>query len=592
MIDMSKVSKRTKIVCTLGPATDDNNVLRNMIGAGMDIARLNFSHGVYAEHERRMNQIKAAREELGVPLPLILDTKGPEIRLKTFAGGSAKIETGQTFTLTTDDVEGDNARVSVTYADLPADVTIGSRIMIDDGKAELRVEKVEGASILCKVENGALLKDRKSINLPDVEISMPYLSDKDVEDILFGITQGVDFIAASFTREAKDVLDMRQVLERNGGNGIKIIAKIENRQGVNNIDEILRVADGIMVARGDMGVEIPMEELPYIQKVLIEKAYTSGRMVITATQMLESMIENPRPTRAEATDIANAVYDGTSAVMLSGETAVGAYPTEAVDTMSRIICQTESRINYTQQFGISTKANKNVTDAISHATCTTAHDLDAAAIISVTKSGSTARMISKFRPACPIVGCTPNEQTYRQLSLSWGVIPVSSEEKYSTDELFAHAIECALDAGVVRNGDLVVLTAGVPVGVSGTTNILKVDIVGDILVTGVGNGVMTETECSGNLCVCNDEDEALSSFKDNDILVIPFTTNKTLHLLRKAKGIITEEAGTTSHAAIVGLTLEIPVITGAAAATDILKSGTTVTIDSAHGLVYSGVTRI
>ena len=589
-MDLPRILKKTKIVCTLGPSTDDNKILVSMIEAGMDIARLNFSHGIYSEHGRRIDQIKSVRSEHGFPIPIVLDTSGPEIRLKTFKGGSALIETGQTFTLTTDDVVGDNTRASVTYAGLPADVNIGTRVMIDDGKVELRVEKAEDSSVLCTVVHGALLKDRKSINLPDVEISMPYVSGKDMEDIKFGISHGVDFIAASFTRTAKDVLDMRRVLEQNGGHGIKIIAKIENRQGVNNIDEILRVADGIMVARGDMGVEIPLEELPYIQKFLIKKAYSSGRMVITATQMLESMIENPRPTRAEVTDIANAVYDGTSAVMLSGETAVGAFPKEAVDTMSRIIRQTESEINYSQHFGAGAKADKNVTDAISHATCTTAHDLDSAAVITVTKTGGTARMISRFRPACPIIGCTTDEQTYRQLNLSWGVVPVMAEEKTSTDDLFAHAVDCAVDTGVVRKGDLVVITAGVPVGVSGTTNILKVTIVGDVLVSGAGNGVLAE--CSGNLCVCKDEDEALANFKDGDILVIPFTTNKTLPILKRAKSIITEEAGVTSHAAIVGLTLDIPVITAAHAATDILKNGTIVTIDSAHGIVYGGITRI
>ena len=580
--------KKTKIVCTLGPATDDDDVLRSMIEAGMDAARINFSHSVYEEHDRRIDQVKRIRDEMGVPVPIMLDTGGPEIRMRKFAGGQARIEDGQNFILTVDDIEGDENRVSVSYAGILAEVKPGTRVMVDDGNAELLVESVKAPDIICKVVHGALLKDRKAINLPDVDLAMPYISDKDRADIEFGVSRGVDFIAASFVRTANDVLDVRRILEQNGAHKVKIIAKIENRQGVNNIDEILRVSDGIMVARGDMGVEIPFEELPYIQKKLIKKTYSSVRMVITATQMLESMLENPRPTRAEITDIANAVYDGTSAVMLSGETAVGAYPALAVDTMSRIVRSTEANIDYARQFS-DASAEKKVTDAISHATCTTAHDLCAAAIITDTKTGNTARMISKFRPACPIIGCSTEEQTLRQLNLSWGVVPVMTEHSETTDDLFVNAVKSAVDTGVVKNGDLVIITAGVPVGVSGTTNMLKVAIVGDVLVTGTGNGVLAE--CCGNLCVCKDEDEALKNFNDGDILVIPFTTNKSLPLLKKAKGIIAEEAGLTSHASVVGLTLEIPVITSASSATDILKSGTTVTIDSANGLVYSGITR-
>jgi len=588
-MDSSVEVKKTKIVCTLGPSTDDDSVLRAMIGAGMDIARLNFSHGEREEHGRRIEQIKRVRGEMGLPIAVILDTSGPEIRLKKFEGGSALIETGQTFTLTTDDVMGDKNKVSVTYAGILSDVKPGTRVMIDDGNAELRVEYVEGHDVVCTVVHGELLKDRKSVNLPEVMLSMPYVSEKDEADLEFGISHEVDFVAASFVRGASDVLEIRRILEQNGGHGIRIIAKIENRQGVDNIDEILRVADGIMVARGDMGVEIPFEELPHIQKMLIKRTYESGRMVITATQMLESMIENPRPTRAEITDVANAVYDGTSAVMLSGETAIGAYPAKAVDTMSRIIRSTEVDINYAKRFLNNITVNKNITDAISHATVTTAHDLSAAAIITVTETGNTARMISKFRPACPIIGCTPDEQTCRQMNLSWGVVPAMAEKTDNTDDLLTNAVKCAVDTGIVKRGDLVVLAAGVPVGISGSTNIMKVVIVGDVLVSGKGNGITAE--CHGNLCVCKSETEALENFKDGDILVIPCTTNKLLPLLKKAKGIITEEAGLTSHAGVVGLTLEIPVITSANNATDILKSGATVTIDCVHGLVYGGITR-
>jgi len=474
--------KKTKIICTLGPSTDDDNVLRCMIKTGMDIARLNFSHGVYEDHDKRINQIKRLRDELGVPIAVMLDTRGPEIRLKTFKGGSAKISAGQSFTLTTEEIEGDNTIASITYKDLVSVAKPGTSIMIDDGATELRVENAKGSNIACKVLNDAELKDNKSINLPGIELPMPYISDKDMDDIRFGISRDIDFIAASFVRTANDVLDMRRFLLDNDGDQIKIISKIENRQGVNNINEILKETDGLMVARGDMGVEIPFEELPGIQKTLIQKSYSSGRMVITATQMLESMITHPRPTRAEITDIANAVYDGTSAVMLSGETAVGSFPAEAVAVMSRIVISTESNVDYTKYFQIRrSNIEKSITNAISHATCTSAHDLGAAAIITVTKSGNTARMISKFRPGTPIIGCTPDEKTLRQLNMSWGVTPVLIGDKTNTDDLFADAVRSALNTGIVKEGDLVVLTAGVPVGMSGTTNILKVSIVGESL---------------------------------------------------------------------------------------------------------------
>jgi len=475
--------KRTKIICTLGPSTDDSDhVLIAMMKAGMDIARLNFSHGSYAEHSRRIEQVKRLREELRLPIAIMLDTSGPEIRLRTFKGGETRVKAGQTFTLTTEKIEGDNTIASVTYGDLCSYVKPGTSIMIDDGAAELCVEHAAGPNIVCRVINDAELKDHKSVNLPEVELPMPYISDKDMADIMFGISYDVDFIAASFVRAADDVRDLRRFLDENGGDQIKIISKIENRQGVNNIDEILLETDGVMIARGDMGVEIPFEELPHIQKTLITKSYTAGRMVITATQMLESMITQPRPTRAEITDIANAVYDGTSAVMLSGETSVGAYPAEAVATMTRIILSTETNIDYTKYFFIRRSGiEKNITNAISHATCTTAHDLEAAAIITVTRGGTTARMISRFRPDCPIIGCTPDERTMRQLNLSWGVKPALIGIKDNTDDLFADAVNCALETGIVNKGDLVVLTAGVPVGAIGNTNILRVVIAGDPL---------------------------------------------------------------------------------------------------------------
>ncbi|WHH60466.1 pyruvate kinase [Petroclostridium sp. X23] len=582
--------RRTKIVCTLGPATDDMNVLRKLMDKGMNVARLNFSHGNHEEQQQRVDMFKKLRDEMQAPIALMLDTKGPEIRIKNFKEGTVELQEGQTFTLTTKEVEGTNEIVSVTYQGLPKDVKCNDKVLIDDGLIELVVQEVNGADIICEVQNAGKVSNHKGVNVPGVSVNLPYISEKDHQDILFGIKNDFDFIAASFVRSAQDVLQVRKVLELNNGAKIQIIAKIENGEGVNNIDEILRVCDGIMVARGDMGVEIPLEELPVIQKMLIEKCYQAGKPVITATQMLDSMIRNPRPTRAETTDIANAIYDGTSAIMLSGETSVGKYPVESVLTMSRIALRTEKSIDYKKRFAITEFNMKpNVTNAISHATCTTAHDLGATAIISVTKSGHTARMVSKFRPACPVVATTISEKVYRQLALSWGVYPFLAETKETTDDLFDHAVDKAVESKMVKNGDLVVITAGLPVGISGNTNVLKVHIVGHVLAEGVG---VNNLSVSGNLCVAKNVEQALREFNEGDILVVESTTNELLPILKKATGIITEQGGITSHAAIVGMTLEIPVITGAKGATEILKSGTTVTIDSTRGLVYSGVAKV
>ncbi len=578
--------RKTKIVCTLGPATDDEQVLRQLFLNGMNVARLNFSHGTYEAHQKRIDAFKKVRNELNLPIALLLDTKGPEIRIGYFETESVELIQGKPFTLTTKELKGNEKIVSVSYKALPRDVKPGTRILIADGLIELVVEDVSATEIKCVVAAGGTISSQKSINVPGIKLSMPFLSKKDEEDIIFGIQNDFDYIAASFTRCADDVLDIKRVLEHNGGKDIHIIAKIENSDGVQNIDEILKVSDGIMVARGDMGVEIAFEELPRIQKLLIKKGYSAGKKVITATQMLESMIVNARPTRAEATDVANAIYDGTSAIMLSGETAIGKYPVESLTTMSRIALSTEDNIHYEKRFNeLAVDTSSDVTNAISHATCTTAQDLRAAAIITVTKSGSTARMVSKFRPSCPIVGCTTEPRVYRQLAMSWGVLPMMAEEKSTTDELFDHAVEKAVEAGVVKNGDLVVITAGIPLGISGTTNILKVHIVGHVLVS--GTGVLPSSVC-GTLCVCKDEDEAIENFEDGNILVIPETSNKILSIMKKCRGIVTETEGRTSHAAIVGLTLDIPVICGAANATSILKSGTTVTLDGTSGLVYYG----
>ena len=576
--------RKTKIICTLGPATNTEEKIRELILSGMDVARLNFSHGSHESHLECYRMVRKVSGELGMPVGILLDTKGPEIRLGTFRGGKALLQRGQSFTLTTRETEGDETIVSVSYAGLPGDVRPEGRILLDDGLIELRVAQKTETDILCTVVNGGPISDRKGVNLPGASLSMPYISQKDYEDILFGIETGFDFIAASFVRDARDVLEIRKILETQSCHSIKLISKIENSQGVENIDEILRVSDGIMIARGDMGVEIPLEEVPVLQKMLTEKVYSSGKLVITATQMLDSMMKNPRPTRAEATDVANAIYEGTSAIMLSGETAAGAYPIESVKTMSTIARRTEQDIDYRGRFQLFPGGERlsDVTNAISHATCTTALDLGAAAIITVTKSGQTAREISKFRPDIPIVGCTCEEKTYYQLALSWGVTPLMIEEKETTDELFEHAVEKAVEAGLIASGDLVVITAGVPLGISGTTNLLKVHMVGNILVSGVG---VNQGNAVGRLCVAKDAAEAGEKFQPGSILVVPYTDNSYMELLRKASGIVTEQEGANSHAAVAGMALDIPVIVGAVGATRILKNGVTVQIDSSRGTV-------
>ena len=582
--------RKTKIVCTLGPATDDSNVLRQLMLGGMNVARINFSHGDHAEHKRRIDEFKKLRDELNLPVALLLDTKGPEIRIKDFKDGCITLKNDELFTLTTEDISGDEHRVSVTYDKLPSEISGGTRILIDDGLIELVVNEISGNDIVCRVVNGGTLSNKKSINIPGVSIKMPYMSQKDKDDILFGIREDVDYIAASFTRTAYDVLEIRKILDENNGHDIQIIAKIENHQGVSNIDDIIKVSEGIMVARGDMGVEIPYEELPSLQKMLIKKCYKAGKKVITATQMLDSMIRNPRPTRAETTDVANAVYDGTSALMLSGETAIGKFPVESLLAMTRIAERTEERIDYRGRFlKEEVSAAPNITNAISHATCTTAMDLGATAIITVTKSGDTARMISSYRPPCPIIGTTTERKVYHQLAMSWGVVPAMSMEQQTTDDLFEHAVNCAVETGCVKNGDLVVITGGIPLGISGTTNTLKAHLVGHVLVEGKS---VTGLSVSAPLCVAHTTEEAVRNFKDGDILVINQTTNEILPILKKASGIITEEEGMATHAVIVGMTLDIPVITGAKNALAILKSGTIVTIDGNRGLVYSGVTKI
>ena len=576
--------RKTKIICTLGPATEDETVLRRLMLGGMNAARFNFSHCTHEDATKKLEAVTRLREELGLPIATILDTKGPEIRVKTFQNGPIQLEAGDTFTLTTREVEGDDKIVSITYKDLPKDLKAGSRVLIDDGLVEMRAEHVSDTDIVCTVLNGGRVSNHKGINVPGTKLSMPFISEQDRSDIIFGIENGFDYIAASFTRSAEDILEIRHILKEHDCHSMNIIAKIENMEGVENIDEILRVVDGIMVARGDMGVEIPLEDVPVLQKELIQKSYLAGKQVVTATQMLDSMMKNPRPTRAEATDVANAIYDGTSCIMLSGETAAGKYPVEALETMVRIAEKAEESINYIKRFNSRDNSDVafDVTNAISHATCTTAHDLGAKAIITVTKSGVTARQLSKFRPLYPIVGCTTEKHVWRQLNLSWGVVPMLIDEVEDTDALFERAVDAAERTGLVKSGDLVVITAGVPLGISGTTNMMKVHVVGHVLVT--GNGV-TEQSVSARLCVCKRLADIPKRFRDGDILVVPETNNTIVEYLRRCSGIITEDAGANSHAAIVGLAMDKPVITGAEHATDLLKSGAVVTLDAKNGRV-------
>ena len=469
--------RKTKIVCTIGPATDDDKILREMMLAGMNVARFNFSHGDYDIHKNRFEQVTRLRKELGIPVATMLDTRGPEIRLGKFVDNKpVEVYDGDSFILTTEDVPCTAERASITFKGLPADVSVGTRILINDGVIELKAEKITATDIFCKVISGGTLSNNKGVNVPGVELSMPYLSERDMSDLEFGSKLGFDFIAASFVRSSADINYLKKFTKSLGWSTPRIIAKIENMDGVNNIDEIIDASDGIMVARGDMGVEIPFEQIPAIQKAIIEKGYLAGKQVITATQMLESMITNPRPTRAEITDVANAIYDGTSAIMLSGETAAGKHPVEAVSTMALIAETTEKDINYISRLSKRPISMvKNRTNAISHAAVTTAHDIGAKAVITVTKSGSTARNLSKFRPSCMIIGCTPSETVLRQMSMSWGVYPVLMDEKETTDELFYCAVKAAEAAGYISKGDVVVLTAGIPLGVAGTTNMLKVD---------------------------------------------------------------------------------------------------------------------
>ena len=577
--------RKTKIICTLGPSTDKDGVLRELIANGMNVARFNFSHGSHEEHKGRLDLLKSLREELGKPVAALLDTKGPEIRLKDFKNGTEMLEAGQTFTLTTRDVEGTKEICSITYKDLPQDVAPGGTIMLDDGLIKLQIQTVNDTDIVCTVLNSGKIKNKKGVNVPGVHLSMPYMSQRDKDDIIFGIEQGFDFIAASFVRTAQDVYEIRNLLNEYDSN-IRIIAKIENREGVNNIDSILAAADAVMVARGDLGVEIDFTELPGIQKNIIERSFSFGKPIVTATQMLDSMMVNPRPTRAEISDVANAIYDGTSAIMLSGETAAGAYPVEALKTMSAIAERTEQEGFHLRGRTMDSNPGKiSVSDATAHAACLTARDVNAAAIVTVSESGTTARLLSKYRPQQPIIACVMREQVQRQLSLSWGITPLMMSLAHSTDELIEMSTALAKENGYLHNGELAVVTAGVPVGVSGTTNMIKIHMVGNCLATGVGVGPENNDVASGKACVCRTMDEVRAKFKPGMVLVVPSTSNEMLSFVRDAAALVVEEPGLNSHAAIAGKALLKPTVVGAAGATSHIRDGLMVAVDCAHGSV-------
>lgn len=582
--------KKTKIVATIGPASESEEMLKKLIKQGVNVCRLNFSHGDHSEHQKRIDTIKKVREELGIPVAIMLDTKGPEIRLGDFKEGIVEIKQGQEFTLTTRDILGDETIIGVSYKDMPNDVSVGGIILIDDGLIEFRVKEITGTEILMEALNEGTLKNHKGVNVPNVNINLPAITEKDISDIIFGIKNDVDFIAASFVRKATDVNDIRRVLEDNGGLNIDIISKIENQQGLDNIEEIIHVSDGIMVARGDLGVEVATEEIPMIQKDLIRKCNIAGKPVITATQMLDSMIRNPRPTRAEVTDVANAIIDGSSAVMLSGETAAGKYPLEAVRTMYNIAINIENSLDYKEMLKNKSIGNEiSTTNAISKATVNTAADLGAKAIITATSSGYTSKAISKFRPKAPIIAATTKENVMRKMALEWGVYPVLAPESNSTDEVIDLSIQATMEAGYVEEGDLVVITAGIPVGLAGTTNMIKVHTIGKVITTGMGIGNKVGT---GRIVIGNSEDELLSTFEDGDILVCKASHKDMVKFMERASAIIAEEGGLTSHAAIVGLNLNKATVVGVEDATRIFKDGDIVTVDSSTGQIYKGNAKV
>lgn len=575
---------RTKIICTLGPACDDDEIMRGLLTGGMDCARMNFSHGSHEEHGERLKRFRRIRDELGLDTAVLLDTKGPEIRTGIFKE-KVTLVTGQEYRISREDVEGDETHCSISYKDLYKDISVGQAILFDDGLVGMRVTEIHrNGDMELLVENGGELSSRKSVNVPGAQLALPGLTESDEKDILFAIGNDYDFIALSFVRKAADVQAVRRLLEKNGGESIQLIAKIENQEGVDNIDEIIRAADGVMVARGDLGVEIPVEQVPVVQKQIIKKCQSAFKTVIIATQMLDSMIRNPRPTRAETSDVANAIFDGTSCTMLSGETANGKYPVESLRTMVGIARTAESNINYWGRLQqLHDPATHSITDAISMATCTTAREMGAKCIATVSQSGHTARAISRFHPACPIACATPNPKVVRQLRLTWGVYPFLVEPVKSTDKLFEVAANIVMSSGLGRAGDLVVITAGTPVGVSGTTNTLRVELLGDALVTGVAVGG-ADVSTTGTVTVVDRTNVIDPDACYGHILVAGAATSELLPLLRRARALVVEKPDTDGYGAAAAAMLDIPVIVEASGATNILKQGTVVTLETEKGV--------
>lgn len=578
--------KKTKIVCTIGPSTDSYEVLKALVNEGMNVARLNFSHGTHPEHKKRIDTIKKLRDDIDEPIAIMLDTKGPEIRIKTFKDGMIRIEQGQDFTLTSEDIEGDETKVSVTYKDIAKDLKANDRVLIDDGLVEFTVISVDEKNVYMKAVNSGELSDRKGVNLPSVKVNLPTLTEKDIEDLIFGIENDVDFIAASFIRSAKDVLEIRKILESNGGDDIKIISKIENLEGVQNIDEIIDASDGIMVARGDMGVELDEEDIPLVQKDIIRKCNLKGKFVITATQMLDSMIRNPRPTRAEVTDVANAILDGSSAIMLSGETAAGNYPVKACEMMRKIAVKIEDSLDYKIIVDSTNDEHEiNITNSIAKATREAALDLDAKVIIAATTSGLTARNISKFKPKSPIIAATTNEKVRRQLAIEWGVYPIRATLASSIDDLFYESINILKNIKFVKEGELVILTAGMPLGKAGSTNIMMVKTVGKLLCKGMGIG---KHKISARACVAKNAKELEETFSDGDIIVTIGVYKDMLPYIQKSSGIVTVEGGLTSQGAIVGINYHLATVVGVGEAMNSIKTGDIVSIDATTGEIYEG----
>ena len=580
--------RKTKIVCTIGPASESVETLTKLMEAGMNVARLNFSHGDFAEHGERIRNIKEAAEKAGKTIAILLDTKGPEIRTGNFKNGEAELVQGDTVYVTMKEIEGTAERFTVTYDGLINDVFAGSKILLDDGLIELEVQDIdhENQEIKTKALNSGTIKNKKGVNVPNVKVNLPGMTEKDAQDIEFGIEQGVDFIAASFIRRPSDVLEIKELLEKHNATHIQLIPKIENQEGVDNIEGILEASNGIMVARGDLGVEIPAEDVPLVQKELIRQCNIAGKPVITATQMLDSMQINPRPTRAEASDVANAIFDGTDAIMLSGETAAGDYPVESVQTMSNIALKTETGLDHQMILRNRSKSvDMTMTDAISQSVTHTAMNLSVSAIITPTESGHTARMISKYRPKAPIVAITFSDIVNRQLSLVWGIHAVMGGQVHSTDEMLDIAIDRGLSTKLFERGSKVIITAGVPVGESGTTNLMKVHVIGDVIANGQGIG---RRSAYGKAVISKDAKEAVTKVNDGDILVTYGTDRDMMPAIEKAGGIITEEGGLTSHAAVVGLSLGIPVIVGVENLFESIQDGADITIDGAKGDIYQG----